>query len=556
MEKIIDENYYDLIVPTSIIDIFRSNDNITPINEFYALAHVQKSRPEPCDLGTYAYHFFPTIFTLESDINLEQSGVEQIQSNPNFGLYGRGIMIGVIDTGIDYQHPAFRYQDGSSRILSIWDQTIQDGSAPEGFNYGTEYTQQTINLALKNPSPLTLVPSVDEIGHGTSIASIIAGSRNEEGLARGVVPDADLAIVKLKQAKRKTRSIHFVKDNAICYQESDIMFAIRYLYELAATLKRPLALCIALGSSQGPHEGWTATSIYLSYLMQATKIGIAVSAGNEGNSRRHYYGTIDRNTFFKEFELRVSNKDLLFPMEIWSNSPSRLSINITSPTGESTQEVYPSFNICRRFDLIFESSVIWINNILLEEETGNQLILIRFQTPMEGIWKFRVTNIDRETSNFNSWLPSGNLISDETYFTDSNPNITITSPGNSTFPLTVSAYNPAIGNILPTSSRGYTRNNRIKPDVAAPGFELACAIPNNLYGTMTGTGAAAAFSTGIIAMVLEWAIILGNQTSLTGKDITRLLIRGASRTPSLTYPNNIWGYGTINIQGVFQQLIT
>ncbi len=182
------------------------------------------------------------------------------------------------------------------------------------------------------------------------------------------------------------------------------------------------------------------------------------------------------------------------------------------------------------------------------------MILIRFQNPIPGIWTIKLQNLENEAFSFHSWLPSGNLISDNTFFLNSNPDTTITAPGTSTHPLTVTAYNGENDSILPESGRGYTRTGYIKPDIAAPGYQLTCAVPGNQYGTITGCGCAAAQAAGIEAMVFEWAVPRGNYTTITGNDVNRLLIRGARRNPSNTYPNNVWGYGQIDINTLFERL--
>lgn len=555
MEHIIDENYYDLIIDNYAKDLYDITA-ITPINERHSLLHIMSSTDNPCDLGIYPYHSFPSIFTLTSDVSIDKSGISKVQANPSLGLYGEGVLIGVIDTGINYQHPAFLYPDHTSRIVSIWDQTINSGTPPQGFTYGSEYSREMINLALESESPLSIVPSTDEDGHGTAIASVITGSPSDTASFRGIVPDSEIIIVKLKEAKQKTRNIYFIPENAICFQESDVMLGLRYLVNLASSLQRPLAICLALGTSQGGHNGRGAASSYLSYIAQIPRIGVAIAAGNEGNHHRHHYGIIDSATYSHDFELKVGSEDTSFSMEIWSYAPARLSIELISPAGEMTPTVYPEFRECRKFDFIFEASVVWINNIIFEEETGEQMILIRLKTPLTGIWHFRVANIENVPTSFHAWLPSGTLISDETFFLDSSPDTTITSPGNAIFPLTVTAYNQLTDGILISSGRGYTRTNQIKPDIAAPGFEIPCASHGNSYATITGTGAAAAHAAGVMAMILEWAVINGNYTYITGNDINRLLIRGASRDPATTYPNNIWGYGKLDVFGLFEKLTT
>ncbi|MFA9464656.1 MAG: S8 family peptidase [Velocimicrobium sp.] len=525
------------------------------MNDKNSLIHVPVDNANACDLGAYPYYIFPSVCCLTSAVDLEKTGITKVQKNPNLALYGRGVLIGIMDTGIDYQHKAFLNKDGTSRILSIWDQTIQEGVPPEGFTFGSEYNKEKINLALKNDNPLAIVPSIDENGHGTAIASIIAGSEDLENSFTGIVPFAQFIIVKLKQAKQILRDIHFIPDGPVCYQESDLIFATRYLINMARNLRRPLAYCLALGTSQSGHDGIGATSSYLAYTMQIPQICVSLSAGNEGNKQRHFFGTVNATTYQKEFELKVSAKDKKFAMEIWPDAPSRLSIEIITPSGESTQEVFPKLSVCRMFKFIYVPTVVWVNNIVSEQETGDQLILLRFENPLEGIWKLRVHNIENGVSSFHAWLPAGDFISDETFFLQSNPDTTVLSPGNAINPLTITAYNQVDNSIMLQSGRGYTRTtSAIKPDIAAPGYEITCAVVNGGYGSLSETGAATAYGTGIVAMLLEWAVIRGNYTTISGTDISNLLKRGADREEEIIYPNNIWGYGKINIDGVFRQL--
>ncbi len=556
MEKILDNQYYDLIIDNAMVPSYNTGDNITRLNEFNSLLHIPKDQMEACDLGINTYHSFPTLYTLESSVSVEKSGIGEVQRTPGLGLIGRGVIIGVVDTGIDYRHPAFKYNDRTTRILSIWDQTQVGSTPPRGFSFGAEYTKELINFALISEDPLSIVPEVDTIRHGTAIASIIAGRPNDDYNFSGVVPDADLVVVKLKEAKENLKRLFFVPQGALCYQESDIILGIRYLVATAQRLSRPLVICVALGSSQGGHDGRGASSVYLDYLVQMPKIGVVVAAGNEGNSRRHYFNETRLAPYLRNFRLNVGINDKGLSMEIWPYIPARLFIEITAPTFESSRTIYPTFGDCER--IVFQSvnSVVWVNNNIFEEESGDQLILVRFENVAPGTWYFRVGSVENEPFSFHCWLPSGNIISNETYFMDSSPDTTITSQGDALHPLTVAAYNQNDGTILNESSRGYTRIGLVKPDVSAPGYQLPCALPDFQYGTATGTGAAAAHAAGIAAMVMEWGYNKGNYTAVTGYQVNRLIIRGAKRDPAYVYPNNIWGYGQVDAENVFRQLTT
>jgi len=553
MQKILDENYYDFIIDNSMIPRYSTGDNITLLNDAHSLLHISRSMMDVCDIGRTPYYAFPSVYTLASSASDEISANKTVDHYSDYNLLGQCTLVGIVDTGIDYQHPAFRNADGSTRIVSLWDQTDQSGVSPGSFTYGTEYSKQQINAALLSNDTLSLVPTVDPIGHGTAIASIISGSIDSKNSFSGIAPYSELVVVKLKEAKKNLRNVFVIPDDELCYQESDIILGIRYLVEEAKKMERPIVICIAMGTSQGNHDGQGVMSQYLVSLLNLSGINISIAAGDEGNRGRHYIGSIDSAPFGTEFQLNISDNDKKLSMEIWPSIPGRPAIQIISPDRMITYKIEPSFNECIK--IAFNQGLVWVNNIVFEEETGGQLILIRFDQAEPGLWTFRLDSTENQPFYFNSWLPSGNLISDQTYFINASPDTTITNPGNSINSLTSSAYNQFDGTILVQSGRGYTSNGLVKPDIAAPGYQISCALPQNRYGTMTGTGAAAAQAAGGIALIMEWTLCKGNSTSLTGKQINRMIVRGASRSSSYLYPNNVWGYGQLDINGLINRLI-
>ena len=552
MLKILDDDYYDLIVNNATISSY-GRDDITLLNSLHSLRHVLKYEKEACDLEQSPYEALPALFTLTSPLSMEKSSIQPSLDYSDINLSGRGIIVGIIDTGIDYQHSAFLNYDRTTRILSIWDQTIQEGLPPSGFTFGTEYSKSHINDALMSRDPFEVVPSTDTNGHGTAIASIIAGSPNSDHSFSGIVPESDLVVIKLKEAKPNLKNIFFAPPDSLCFQESDIMLGVRYLITVSQNLNRPLVICIALSSSHGGHDGYGPLSTYLDFIARYPGIGISVAAGDEGDDNRHYFNSTVSEPFYNEFQLNIGNSDRRFSMEIWPYAPQRFSIEITPPNLEPTQIVYPSLTKCQGFILGYNQGFIWVNNIAFESISGDPVILIRFENPLPGTWNLMVRNNENEPFSFRSWLPSGNLISNETFFLMGDPNTTITTPGNAMSVLTVTAYNQYNDTILTESGRGYTRSGLIKPDIAAPGFQLLCAIPEDQYSTLTGTGAAAAHTAGIIAMIMEWAYSKGNFTGITGIQINRMIIREAQRNKLYIYPNNIWGYGQISIYNILNR---
>lgn len=552
--KAVNENYIDLMINNEFASELFYDGNLTTINDRYSILHEPINEFRMCLLGNLPYTIFPLIYTLNSTFSLEKSNVPTIQRNPHFSLFGQGVLIGFVDTGIDYKHKAFLNLNGTTRIFSIWDQTLGSGIPPDGFTFGSEYKKEVINLALKSIVPSDIVPTFDDNGHGTALAGIAAGTSDPNEEFSGIAPEAELVVVKLKQAKEYNRKIFCVKNDIDCYLETDLMLGIEYVRKVAMNLNRPLVLCIGMGSSQGGHNGGGPFAEYINSLSTYPGVSVCIAAGNEGNNQRHYRGALMAPDYFKDFELRIGDHDHEFFFELWNHSPFRISIKLTAPTGETTQVIQPRFNDCRTFDFVFESTIIYVNNFILEEETGAQLIIVRFSKAMKGIWRIRVFSIDFEPSVFDVWLPSGIIISQETYFLEATPDITVTNPGNTQSSLTVAAYNQNNDSININSSRGFSISDVIVPDLAAPGYMVTCPLPYNQYGNATGTGAAAAHASGILALLLEWAINRENYTTITGRDINRLLIRGAYRSKSISYPNTTWGYGQIDILGLFHRL--
>jgi subtilisin family serine protease len=557
--RITSQNYADLIIyyrnnvkllegiPNSVVQI---------MNEAYAVVYIPATQLANRRLGTYPYSATPNLFGLASEVALEASGVEEIRNIPSFNLRGEGVLVGIIDTGINYTLPVFKKADGTSKIISIWDQSIQSNNFPYDYAFGSEYHTEQINQALQSENPTEIVPSMDDNGHGTMLAAVAAGTDINENNFFGIAPESELVIVKLIPAKEYLRNLYVIPENAICYQENSIMWGVQYCVRVARELNRPIAICIGIGTSQGPHDGRTPLSSFLSILADFPKTGIVTAAGNEGNRGRHFHGIINPTVGSTTIELNIGEADKGFAMELWGDSPGIYTIDILSPSGEYIPRIAANLRVMREISFIFERTIIDIEYQTVESETGDQLILMIFRNVSPGIWKFNVYGQGDLATGFHVWLPMNDFISADTYFIQSDIYTTTMSPGNSLIPITVTAYNPANGILYVNASRGYSRSNAIKPELAAPGVDYIAPSLAGEYVSYTGTGVAAAHATGIVALTLEWGVVKDNQPGLDTLEIKKYLIRGAKRSSNLNYPNRDWGYGMIDIYNTFNVLRT
>lgn len=556
-EQAVSEDYVDFIWQMNLgeeeLNHFFPDICRQVINNFYVTFYVERASLPPGRETQYGYEVLPSLYTLLQNESLEASNILTLQNQPVLQLKGEGVIAGFIDTGIDYTNGCFRDLAGKSRILALWDQEDQSGETPEGIGYGTVYTQADLNRALESGDPWSVVPSRDTAGHGTRLAAIAAGSEDRSTGWIGAAPLAELAVVKLKPAKQYLKEYFMVPEEAQAYQENDIMLGVRFLHELALREKKPLVICIGLGTNMGSHAGTSPLSFYLNTIGTIAGRCIVIAAGNEANQGHHFYGTLSQEGEYQDAELRVAEGERGLMMQLWSNSPDVLSVSLISPSGEEVPRVTSGMKSLK-FDFLFEKTVVYVNFQSLDPYSGDQLVVIRMSEPTPGIWRIRVYGETVVGGVYNIWLPVTGFISADTVFLDSNPDITLTEPANSEIPITAAAYRTENESIYIDSSRGYTRKGRIKPDLAAPGVAVTTYGPGNALSAMTGTSAAAAMTAGASALMLEWGIVRGRRLTIGTLEIKQLMIRGARRTGSQLYPNRIWGYGTLDLYGAFSAL--
>lgn len=547
----------------NIIIDFRSNPQqiqmypnaiVHVMNEAYTVLYLPATQLTARNLE-FRITQLPNLLGLTDEASLEASGVDEIRNLPVLNLRGEGVLIAVIDTGIDYTNPVFLNPDGTTRIASIWDQTIDTpGASPYNTEFGTEYSREQINQALASQDPLAIVPSMDTIGHGTMMAAIAAGNENDAANFSGVAPESELIIVKVRQAKNVIRDFFGIPENVVCFQEDSLMWAVQYVSMKSREIGRPLVICLGCGTSMDAHDGRSFLGVFLNVIASFPNFVIVTPAGNEGNKGRHFFGVIDPAIGNSTVELNVGENESSFSMELWGNTPGIYSIDILSPTGEYIPRIPPSLRVSRTITFIFEPTLINVDYNTVETLTGDQLILLRFRNVSAGIWRFTVYGQGDLATGFHIWLPMGDFITDDTYFIQPNIYTTVLSPGTAPSPITVTAYNPQNGNLYVNSSRGYTRTNIIKPELAAPGVNYIAPTLEQTFRPFSGTSVATAHMAGIAALLLEWGTVRGNQPGMDTIAVKNYLIRGARRRSNLAYPNRDWGYGIVDIFNAFDIL--
>lgn len=539
---------------------------ITPVGFNQAVVYFRSEEPDGVFRGSEKdtrYNRVPKCYGLMATEELEELGVLRLQRFPNLALRGQGTLVGIIDTGIDLTSPLFQYEDGTTKVVALWDQEEESTEGtPEGFSYGREWTAAQIDQSLaqgraRKTSIGNRLPS-DEENHGTILAAIAAGREQEDGFS-GAAPDSELVIVRLKQAKRYLREFYSIPERVWACQEDDVIMGMRYVLAVAGRLNRPVAICLGIGTNMGGHGGTNSLARYISSASLVPGISVHIAGGNEGIASHHFRGAVPEDTPFVPVDFNVAEGENGFIMELWGSPPFRYSVALTSPGGESVDRISLKQDEFRSIRFFPEETVLEIRSFSGEAISGEQVIRMNFRKPAPGVWNLRVyadgniPAVSGERAVFHLWMPITNFIGEATFFLRADPDTTITSPGDAVYSITYTPYDVTSDSLYLRASRGYTRDGRIKPDLAAPGVgvSLPSPIPGGRPIVRSGSSIAAAFGAGIGALMLEWAFTRGNDPTLNGQNMRFYLIQGAVRSGAYFYPNREWGYGIANIYDAF-----
>lgn len=474
------------------------------------------------------------------------SCINEVQRNPGrsgyegINLSGRGILVGIVDSGVDFFHPDFRNEDGSSRILRLWDQSIP-GNPPKGYTRGTEYTKEKIDeaLALGEIEGRRLVPSADLSGHGTAVLGIAAGNgRASDGVERGVAYESGILAVKMGSAGENSFP-----------RTTELMEGIDYLIRQAMELGRPIAINISFGNNYGSHQGDSLLETYISNASNAGRNVICVGSGNNGNDRIHTSGQVAQGKL-ETAEMSIGRYETTLNVQLWKNYADEIEIFLEAPSGERTPMLSEKTGT-QRYRLTGTELLIYYGKPGPFQVT--QEIYIDF-LPMDtylasGIWKIHMRGRRIREGRYDLWLPGGNVLNPLTGFYRPTVSETLTIPSTAAKVITAGAYDARLNAYADFSGRGGGHLAYPKPDLAAPGVEITAPVPGGGYGNFTGTSFAVPFVTGAAALLMEWGIVQANDPFLWGEKVKAYLRRGAQPLPGFDrYPNEAVGWGKLCVE--------
>lgn len=478
----------------------------------------------------------PKRFFYETYLSRQNACINRAQLRYPGALNGRGTLVGIIDSGIDYAHPDFLNPDGTTRILLLWDQVL-----------GEVYSSEIINQALSAPVDLRyeICPSIDLSGHGTHVAGIAAGNgAASDGIYRGIAYEANLIVVKLGLfgGNGFPGTVQLLSAVTFCIKQSQ-------------KLLMPLALNISFGNTYGSHSGTSLLENFFTQIATQNRLSICVGSGNEGASSGHTSGLLDASSSAPySIELAIGSYSTSLSLQIWKRYEDLFDIQISDPTKQHTVFILENSTPTR----------YPMSNTILYTYYGSpapyniyQEIFIEFlpnSTYLDaGIWTITLLPRRIVDGRFDLWLPSSAILNPATRFLLPTPDTTLTIPSTSPGVITVGAYDVKTDTMAAFSGRGFTfATNQPKPDLVAPGVDITSCAVGGGYTTRSGTSMATPFVTGSCACLMQWGILEKNDPFLYGERMKAVLRRSTRALPGMQkHPNPQSGWGALCLDSIF-----
>ena len=532
------ERAWDLIIKySSGLDVVREiSESVTELLNNYAVVRIREDRIEAlASLPEVEFVEKPKSLYFQADVGRQASCIDAVQETP-YGLTGRGVLVGIVDSGIDLTNPDFRNEDGTTRVAALWDQADRE--------YTSEEINEFLNAEGTGQSAAQPPLSADNSGHGTAVAGIAAGNgRGSEGRRyRGAAPESELVIVKMKSPQPGGFP-----------RTTELMTGVDYLIRKAQEMRMPIAVNISFGNTYGPHDGTSLVERFLNDISDIWKNVICIGSGNEGAAAGHASGLVSDEEEAVQ-ELAVQERETVLNVQIWKSYVDEMDISVVNPSGE---RVGPFREILGPQRFLLGGTELLVYYGEPKPYSVRQEIYISF-LPVQsyvdsGVWRIILMPRRIVDGTYQMWLPAQEALNVGTAFLTPNSMSTLTVPSTASQAVTVAAYDARTFSYADFSGRGpaavYEGGNVPKPDLAAPGVLVNAPVPGGGYRAFSGTSFAAPFVTGSAALLMEWGIVRGNDPYLYGEKVKAYLRRGARELPGYSeWPNAQLGYGVLCVE--------
>ena len=568
------DQVWELIIKYSgnLETVRQISESVTELLNEYAIIHIRQSQiPDLVQIVEVEYVEKPKRLFFQVRNGKRVSCINEVQ-DARFSLTGQGVLVAVIDSGVDYTLPDFRNEDGTTRIRYLWDQSlkaVEGEHVPKGYGMGVEYTKEEIDAAFpdfyhvitsKNivTQGAITIRTRDISGHGTAVAAIAAGNgRGSGGVYAGVAPQSEFIVVKLGNPM----SGGFPRT-------TELMQGIDYVIRKAQELRMPVAVNISFGNTYGARDGTSLLERFIDDISNIWKSCICIGTGNEGATAGHTSGRLREKTVEEqnignrnllenvranteqEIELAVQEKQPSLNAQIWKRYVDQIDISIVSPTGTRIGTVKEQLGT-QRFTADATEILLYYGEP--SPFSTNQEIYLDFLPRgsyiNSGVWKIVLTPRKIVDGHYEMWIPGEGTLNPGTGFLRPVSSTTLTNPATAIRAITVGAYDSLTFSYADFSGRGPLTGesaSAVKPDLVAPGVNVSTISVGGSVMQFSGTSFSTPFVTGSAALLMEWGIVRGNDSYLYGEKVKAYLRRGAEPFPGIEkYPNEMVGYGRL-----------
>ena len=568
------DQVWELIIKYSgnLETVRQISERVTELLNEYAIIHIRQSQiSDLVQIVEVEYVEKPKRLFFQVRNGKRVSCINEVQ-DARFSLTGQGVLVAVIDSGVDYTLPDFRNEDGTTRIRYLWDQSlkaVEGEHVPKGYGMGVEYTKEEIDAAFPDfyhvitPKNIVTQGAItirtrDISGHGTAVAAIAAGNgRGSGGVYAGVAPQSEFIVVKLGNPMSRGFP-----------RTTELMQGIDYVIRKAQELRMPVAVNISFGNTYGARDGTSLLERFIDDISNIWKSCICIGTGNEGATAGHTSWRLREKTVEEqnignrnllenvranteqEIELAVQEKQPSLNVQIWKRYVDQIDISIVSPTGTRIGPVKEQLGT-QRFTVDATEILLYYGEP--SPFSTNQEIYLDFLPRgsyiNSGVWKMVLTPRKIVDGHYEMWIPGEGTLNPGTGFLRPVSSTTLTNPATAIRAITVGAYDSLTFSYADFSGRGPLTGesaSAVKPDLVAPGVNVSTISVGGSMMQFSGTSFSTPFVTGSAALLMEWGIVRGNDSYLYGEKVKAYLRRGAKPMPGFEeYPNEAVGYGRL-----------
>ena len=482
---------------------------------------------------TYPY-YIPILSHPRCEKIINNSGFSYQFTSEDLKYKGKDVYIGVVSVDdVDYTQKVLKTPDGKTRIAYIWNQIKADE--------GNSYYKEDVDSELTSENPGSRIPLPEAQSMSTMMLALAGGSSSEPNY-HTIATESEFLVAKIQPASEKMQRIFGGMPSKYAVSIADVLIGVIKLMTFAAQAKKPLVICIPFNTNLDPHDG--TVPLYAILQVLATQAGVAIiaPAGDEAD-KMHHSDIVPSSSGIATINIDVQRTNQNVVGILYQDFPNLIDVSLYPPKNISSSPI----NL-KAIDVTnLGGTTIYTSGYRISPLNGSVRMLFRFENPYVGNWRMVFNTDTSRVSKTDLWISQKEL----NEFITLSPSDAFTSIGSTACIksiIVVGGYDQ--NNMVPVIStgRGFTRDNREKPDFLTNVSHVIAPCFMNEWVSITGTIPAASIITGVVATLFSKYAdenIFPLPNSLV---INSVLLSRISQIGDGVYPNPTYGYGVFDLK--------